>query len=81
MKIVIELVDDNRKPLKTDKGLTALRMLLRYSNGEEGELPKGCLELADLSGRALLARVEGVVDSRYDALVPYIAPPLGEETT
>ena len=69
MRIVIELVDDNLRPLSAGDGTALLKRMLADSVGVSvGGIPvDGHLELADFEGRSVLARIAGVLDNRREA--------------
>jgi len=65
MQLVIELLDDNGNPLTQHAAELALATMLR-----DPEELYGCLELCDMEGRALLARVVGRLEG-VTATGPY----------
>lgn len=72
MYLVIELIDDNGRPFSDEDSLKLAGMLLEGVTEET----YGCLELTDLEGRAVLARVEGTLEPLAGPGGPYDIKPL-----
>lgn len=66
MKLVVELLNDHGQPFSTEQATKLLDVML-----QDTEELYGCLELADMDGRAVLARVVGRVEAPGGCDSPY----------
>lgn len=67
MQLVIELLDDHGRPLSDNSAMRLVASML--ADGTDDMF--GCLELADMEGRAILARVKGRVEEPGGCDSPY----------
>lgn len=66
MLLAIELLKDNGEPFTTEEAENLLRIMMA-----DTESLYGCLELCDMEGRALLARVAGRIEEPGGCDSPY----------